>query len=70
MEIEDLFHHFKLGQKVNRKKYKLMGIQDKDLLKQLLDLDNLYFTYMYLHRKDVDESIESIKDETSTDELD
>jgi len=70
MEKDDLFHYLKLGEKVNYKKYRLMGIQDKYLLRQLLDLDNLYFTHMYYHRKDVDDTIQSLRDETSTDELD
>ncbi len=69
MESNDLFHYLKLGEKANYKKYRLMGIKDKYLIRQLLDLDNMYFAYMWYHRKDIDDSIQSLRDETSTDEL-
>ncbi len=58
------------GEKVNYKKYRLMGIQDKYLMRQLLDWDNLYFAYMHYHRKNINDAIQSLRDETSTDELD
>lgn len=70
MEKDDLFHYLKIGEKINIKKYRLMGIQDKYLIRQLLDLDNLYFTFIYYHRKDIDTIIQSLRDETSADELD
>ena len=70
MEIDDLFHFLKKAQRVNTKKYKLLGIKNIDLIHKLVEYDSLSFTYMYLHRKDVEESIESIRDEISTDELD
>jgi hypothetical protein len=70
MEKDDLFHYLKLGEKVNYKKYRLMGIKDKYLIRQLLDLDNLFFTFIYYHRKDIDDITQSLKDETSTNELD
>jgi len=70
MGIDDLFHYLKLGKKVNHKKYRLMGIKDINLIDKLLEFDNLYFTYIYLHRKDVDDITQSLRDETSTNELD
>jgi len=70
MENNDLFHFLKKAEKVRYKKYRLMGITDKYLIRQLLDLDNLYFFNMWLHRKDTDEAIQSLRDEISTDELD
>ena len=70
MEKDDLFHYLKLGEKIRHKKYRLLGIKDKILLRQLLDLDNWYFTYMWYHRKDIDDITQSLRDETSIDELD
>ena len=70
MENNDVFHNLKLAEKVRYRTYKLMGIKDKNLIRQLISLDNLYVTHLYLHRKNVDETIESLRDEISTDELD
>ncbi len=62
--------YLKSGEKVNYKKYRLMGIQDKYLIRQLLDWDNLYFAYMHYHKKNIDDAKQSLRDEVSTDELD
>jgi hypothetical protein len=55
---------------VNYKRYRLLGITDKNFIRQLLDLDNRYFALMHYHRKDIDDSIQSLRDEISTVELD
>jgi hypothetical protein len=70
MEKDDLFYHLKLAEKVRYKQYRLMGIDDRELIRTFLDLDNLWFTHMWYHRKDIDDSIQSLRDEISTDELD
>ena len=70
MEYNDLFHFLKKAQRVNTKKYKLLGIKNIDLIHKLVEYDSLYFTYMFYHRKDIDDSIQSLRDEISTDELD
>ncbi len=67
MEKDDLFHYLKLGEKVRYKKYRLMGINDRELIRTFLDLDNLWFTHMFYHRMDIWEAIDSIKDETELD---
>jgi hypothetical protein len=69
MNLKDLFYQLRLAEKVNYKKYRTMGIKDKNLIRILMDYDNLYFTRMFYHRMDVLEAIESIKDEMSPEEL-
>jgi len=70
MESEDrndILYFKRKAKQLSRKKYKLLGIKDDILLNRQGGFDSMYFTYMYLYRKDFDENLEKLLDELPDD---
>ena len=49
---------YKLANKINMKKYRLLGIKNPEILEKLVDLDAEYFTHMFLHRNNFDKELD------------
>lgn len=59
------FYH--TANKINRQKYKMLGIKNEKLLEKLVNFDARYFLYMYNHRLEFDKAIKELEDELPED---
>ena len=64
---EPILYNVQKARMINRRKYRLLGIEDEQLIKRLVDMDSMYYTYMWLHRKEFDEHIQKLLDELPDD---
>lgn len=48
----------KMANKLNRKKYRLIGIKNPEKINRLLELDSEYFTFLFLHRNNFDKELD------------
>ena len=60
MKFEYANQFFKLANKINRKKYRLLGVKNQELLEKLIEMDAEYFTYMFIHRQNFNAELERL----------
>ncbi len=66
MENEDknsVLYFYHIANKINRRKYKMLGIKDEKLLEKLVHSDAKYFMYMYSHIIDFNKAVKDLNDE-------
>ena len=66
MENEDknsVLYFYHIANKINRRKYKMLGIKDEKLLEKLVHSDAKYFMYMYSHIIDLNKAVKDLNDE-------
>ena len=56
--------------KINSKKYEMMGISDEKLIKKLVELDAQSFTNLYLHRRLFETEFDNFLDKMLSEEKD
>ena len=70
MEKEDknsVLYFYNTANKINRRKYRMLGIKNEKLLEKLVHFDAKYFMYMYSHIIDFNKAVKDLEDELSDD---
>lgn len=47
---------------INREKYRLLGIKDEELIEKLVKMEASQFTYMFIHRIEIEDKIQRALD--------
>ena len=58
MGKDNSFNFLEKALKINRKKYRLLGIKNKEIIEKLAKMDALHFTYMFIHRREIEDKIQ------------
>ena len=68
MEDKDsVLYFYHIANKINRRKYRSLGIKNEKLLEKLVHFDAKYFMYMFRHRVGFDKAIKDLNDELPDD---
>ena len=65
--MNSVLYSYQTANKINKRKYRMLGIKNEKLLEKLVYYDAKYFMYMYKHRLDFNKAIKDLEDELPDD---